>query len=110
MLPHPTQGLPMSSRRPKRRLGSAGRGHRGPWPESGRRGRHRRAARADQAVRRLPLVDDQSGTVLAVDEIVLRPWRPTDAADVLTACQDPEIAHWVDIPQPFLAAHADAFI
>ena len=55
-------------------------------------------------------MDDQSGTVLAVDEIVLRPWRPTDAADVLTACQDPEIAHWVDIPQPFLAAHADAFI
>jgi RimJ/RimL family protein N-acetyltransferase len=55
-------------------------------------------------------VDDQPGTILAIDEIVLRPWRPTDAAALLTACQDPEIAHWVDIPQPFLEADADAFI
>jgi RimJ/RimL family protein N-acetyltransferase len=47
---------------------------------------------------------------LAIDEIVLRPWRRTDAAELLNACQDPEIALWVDIPQPFLAADADAFI
>lgn len=55
-------------------------------------------------------MDDQPGTTLAIDEIVLRKWRHGDAAAVLAACQDPEIARWVDIPQPFLAADADAFI
>ena len=47
---------------------------------------------------------------LRVDELLLRPWRPTDAEAVFTICQDPEIARWVTIPQPFLAADADAFI
>ena len=37
-------------------------------------------------------------------------WRPDDAAAVLAACQDPEIARWVNIPQPYLRADADAFI
>ncbi len=55
-------------------------------------------------------VDDQPGTILSVDEIALRPWRPSDAAAVLAACQDPEIVRWVDLPQPFRAADADAFI
>jgi len=55
-------------------------------------------------------VDDELGTILTVDELVLRPWRPADAPAVFAICQDPEIARWVTIPQPFLAADADAFI
>jgi RimJ/RimL family protein N-acetyltransferase len=55
-------------------------------------------------------MDDQPGTILAVDELILRPWRESDAVAVLAACQDPEIARWVDIPQPYTSADADAFI
>ena len=55
-------------------------------------------------------MEDQPGTILAIDELILRPWRPADAAAVLAACQDPEIARWVAIPQPYLPADADAFI
>ncbi|HKZ90575.1 MAG TPA: GNAT family N-acetyltransferase, partial [Candidatus Limnocylindrales bacterium] len=55
-------------------------------------------------------MEDQPGTILGIDELILRPWRPTDAAAVLAACQDPEIARWVAIPQPYLPADADAFI
>jgi RimJ/RimL family protein N-acetyltransferase len=55
-------------------------------------------------------VDDERGAILAIDEIVLRPWGPADAPAVLAVCQDPEIARWVTIPQPFLAADADALI
>jgi RimJ/RimL family protein N-acetyltransferase len=49
-------------------------------------------------------------TTLTIDEFVLRPWRGSDAPALLAACQDPEIARWVTIPQPFLRADADAFI
>ena len=55
-------------------------------------------------------MDDEPGTTLTIDELVLRPWRPADAPAVLAVCQDPEIARWVTIPQPFLPADADAFI
>ena len=55
-------------------------------------------------------MEDEPGTILTVDEFTLRPWRRADALAVLAACQDPEIAHWVDIPQPFLTADAAAFI
>ena len=53
---------------------------------------------------------DEPGTTLTIDELVLRPWRPSDAPALLAACQDPEIARWVTIPQPYLAADADSFI
>lgn len=53
---------------------------------------------------------DELGTNLAIDELVLRPWRRGDAPALLAACQDPEIARWVTIPQPYLLADADAFI
>ena len=33
-----------------------------------------------------------------------------DAPELYAVCQDPEIARWVTIPQPFLPADADAFI
>ena len=55
-------------------------------------------------------MDGEAGTTLTINELVLRPWRPMDAAQVLAICQDPEIARWVTIPQPFLPADADAFI
>jgi RimJ/RimL family protein N-acetyltransferase len=55
-------------------------------------------------------VADEPGTILTIDELVLRPWLKTDAPALLAVCQDPEIARWVTIPQPFLPADADAFI
>ena len=55
-------------------------------------------------------MSDEPGTTLIVDELLLRPWRPTDAAAVTAACQDPEIARWVSIPQPYLITDAQAFI
>ena len=55
-------------------------------------------------------VDDETWTTLSIDELALRPWRDTDAPALLTACQDPEIARWVTIPQPYGPADADAFI
>jgi RimJ/RimL family protein N-acetyltransferase len=53
---------------------------------------------------------DELGTTLTVDELVLRPWRRDDAPALFEACQDPEIARWVTIPQPYERADADAFI
>ena len=55
-------------------------------------------------------VDGEPGTTLTVEELVLRPGRPADAPELFAVCQDPEIARWVTIPQPFAAADADAFI
>ena len=55
-------------------------------------------------------MDGEPGPILTIDDIVLRPWRPSDASELLAICQDPEIARWVTIPQPFLPADADAFI
>jgi len=55
-------------------------------------------------------VDGEPGTILTIDDLVLRPWRPADAPVLLAVCQDPEIARWVTIPQPFLPADAEAFI
>ena len=55
-------------------------------------------------------MEDEPGTSLGSDEFILRPWRPTDAAALLAACQDPEIARWVAIPQPYLRTDAEAFI
>lgn len=55
-------------------------------------------------------MDDDPGTTLTLDELVLRPWRPDDAPALFTACQDPDIARWVTIPQPYLTSDADAFI
>jgi len=56
------------------------------------------------------VASDDTGTTLVVDELALRPWRGTDAPALLAACQDPEIARWVTIPQPYGPADADAFI
>ena len=55
-------------------------------------------------------MDGEPGTTLNADDLILRPWRPEDAPAVQAVCQDPDIARWVTIPQPFLRADADAFI
>jgi RimJ/RimL family protein N-acetyltransferase len=55
-------------------------------------------------------VEDTTGAILAIDGLILRPWRSTDAAALMAACGDPEIARWAGLPQPFLPADADAFI
>ena len=55
-------------------------------------------------------MEGEPETTLTVDELVLRPWRPADAPAVFAICQDPEIARWVTIPQPFGPDDADAFI
>lgn len=50
-------------------------------------------------------------SVLLSDGIVrLRRWRQTDAAAVFTACQDPVIARFVPIPQPYTRESAADFI
>ena len=48
--------------------------------------------------------------VLTDGGITLRPWRADDADSVLAACQDAEIQRWMDVPVPFLAEHAVAFV
>lgn len=53
---------------------------------------------------------DERGVVLDLGDITLRPWRDTDAPALVVACQDPEIARWVSIPQPYLMSDARAFI
>ena len=42
--------------------------------------------------------------------IRLRPWRADDAADVLAACQDPDIQRWTQVPVPYTAEHAEDFV
>ncbi|MFK3980974.1 GNAT family N-acetyltransferase [Micromonospora sp. NPDC050397] len=44
------------------------------------------------------------------DDLLLRPWAPTDAADVHRACQDPDIRRWTSVPSPYLLEHAEGFV
>lgn len=55
-------------------------------------------------------MDASEPLTLADGVIELRPWRPDDASAVHAACQDPLIARFVPIPQPYTLADADAFI
>ena len=47
---------------------------------------------------------------LRVDELLLRPWRATDVPALVAACDDPDIARWAGMPQPFGPGEADAFL
>jgi RimJ/RimL family protein N-acetyltransferase len=40
----------------------------------------------------------------------LRPWRDTDVAALVSACQDPEIARWTSVPNPYGEADARAYL
>jgi RimJ/RimL family protein N-acetyltransferase len=43
-------------------------------------------------------------------EIALRPWEPSDAPALTTACQDPEIPRWTVVPHNYTERHAREFI
>jgi RimJ/RimL family protein N-acetyltransferase len=43
---------------------------------------------------------------IAAGRLHLRPWRPSDAAAVLTACTDPLTQRWTSVPSPYTAEHA----
>jgi RimJ/RimL family protein N-acetyltransferase len=47
---------------------------------------------------------------LADDTVSLRPFAATDADAIYRACQDPDIARWTTIPQPYRREHAQTFI
>lgn len=53
---------------------------------------------------------DDAGTTLDLGDLRLRPWRDADASALCAACQDPEIARWVSIPQPYRLSDARATI
>jgi RimJ/RimL family protein N-acetyltransferase len=48
--------------------------------------------------------------VLTDGTVTLRAWELTDAPAVHAACQDPEIARFLPIPQPYTAADARAYV
>lgn len=50
------------------------------------------------------------GTILSDGVVTLRRWRLADAPAVFAACQDPLIARFVPIPQPYLQASAEDFV
>ncbi len=49
-------------------------------------------------------------TILRLDELVLRPWRPDDLARMRDAGLDPEVARWIHLPQPFGVDEATAYL
>jgi RimJ/RimL family protein N-acetyltransferase len=50
------------------------------------------------------------GITLSDGVVTLRLWRPDDAPAVFAACQDPRIARFVPIPQPYSEEDARTFI
>ena len=42
--------------------------------------------------------------------VTLRPWRPSDEADIVEACQDPEIRRWTTVPDPYTPEDARFFV
>jgi len=53
---------------------------------------------------------DPTPVTLELDDIVLRPWRPGDVARLHAAGQDPEVARWVYLAQPFDVEAARAYL
>ena len=56
-----------------------------------------------------------SGVVLPAEPLVdgptaLRPWRDSDAASLVEACQDPDIVRWTRVPAHYGGADARAFL
>ena len=47
---------------------------------------------------------------LTAGRLHLRPWQPSDADAVLTACTDAETQRWTTVPSPYTAEHARAFV
>ncbi|MGZ6340511.1 MAG: GNAT family N-acetyltransferase [Candidatus Limnocylindrales bacterium] len=43
-------------------------------------------------------------------DVMLRPFRPSDAEEIAAACQDPEIQQWVPVPVPYTLDDAIEFV
>ena len=50
------------------------------------------------------------GEPLSDGPTMLRPWRDSDLAALVAACQDPEIARWTRVPSPYGEADARAYM
>ncbi|MEU3714388.1 GNAT family N-acetyltransferase [Streptomyces catenulae] len=46
---------------------------------------------------------------LTTERLLLRPFRPSDAPAVHTACQDPDIPRWTSVPSPYTVRDAEHF-
>jgi RimJ/RimL family protein N-acetyltransferase len=53
---------------------------------------------------------DATPVTLELDDALLRPWRPDDLAALYLAGQDPEVARWIHLAQPFDAVEAMAYL
>ncbi|GGO97357.1 GNAT family N-acetyltransferase [Wenjunlia tyrosinilytica] len=47
---------------------------------------------------------------LATDRLLLRPFGPADADEVLRACQNADIQRWTTVPSPYERRHAEGFV
>jgi RimJ/RimL family protein N-acetyltransferase len=50
------------------------------------------------------------GDPLVQDGTALRPWRDTDLAGLVAACQDPEISRWTRVPYPYGPSDGRAYL
>jgi RimJ/RimL family protein N-acetyltransferase len=50
------------------------------------------------------------GQPLTDGPTALRPWRDTDLAPLVLACQDPEIGKWTAVPRPYRETDARAYL
>jgi RimJ/RimL family protein N-acetyltransferase len=57
-----------------------------------------------------PVPEPLTPTEITAGRLHLRPWQAGDAPAVLAACQDPEIARWTAVPQPYTAEVARAWV
>jgi RimJ/RimL family protein N-acetyltransferase len=48
--------------------------------------------------------------ILEAGPYTLRPPEQTDIPWIFDACQDPEVGRWTEVPHPYLAEHAVAFV
>jgi RimJ/RimL family protein N-acetyltransferase len=48
-------------------------------------------------------------TEIRTDRLLLRPWRPADAAAVTAACDDEQIARWTTLPVPYTESDGRAW-
>jgi RimJ/RimL family protein N-acetyltransferase len=53
---------------------------------------------------------EQDPVALKLDELVVRPWRTDDLAALHAAGQDPEVARWTHLAQPFGLEEATAYL
>lgn len=47
---------------------------------------------------------------LTAGDLVLRPWRDSDADAVVRACQEPAIQRYTRVPEPYLLSDAEEFV